>query len=66
MNFIKALFFKYHTQKNMSLGIHVSDQYPVFFRTTMDGLFFYKPDGKIRFIRYCQLHCRFMKKLNEI
>lgn len=66
MNPIQAWFFKYHTNKNMILGADMAAQYPVFFRTTTDGLFYYKPDGKIRYVRYKQFHFRFMKKLNEI
>lgn len=66
MNLIKWWFFKYHTHKNILLGADIAAQYPVFFRTTMDGLYYYKPDGKIRYISYSQLHYRFMRKLNGI
>ncbi len=66
MKFIHAWFFKYHTYKNMMLGADMSVQYPVFFRTTVEGLFYYKTDGKIRYVRYKQFHFRFMKKLNDI
>lgn len=66
MNCIRSWFFKTHVQKNMTLGADIASNYPEFYRTTLDGVFYYHKDGKMRYISYSQPHRWFIRKINDI